>query len=46
MKPEISFKSTHFLASILINGSFILFALWLGRGQIAFVLFVGDALLG
>jgi len=39
MKPEISYKFAHFLASILINGSLILFALWLGKGQIAFLLF-------
>jgi hypothetical protein len=39
MKSEINRKFLHFLASVLVNGVFILFALWLGKGQISLILF-------
>lgn len=39
MKPTDRFTSGQFQASIIINCCIALFALWLGKGQIAFVLF-------
>lgn len=39
MKPKTSFVFTHFLASVVVNGTLILLALWLGEGLIAFLLF-------
>ena len=39
MKPEIWYRFTHVLIALVINSGFILLALWLGKGQISFLLF-------
>jgi len=39
MKTELSHKSAFFLVTVLMSGGLVALALWLGKGQIAFVLF-------